>query len=124
MQPASASRMAVKGDRLVGALGREAADETAHRSSAGRGDTLGGGFGAGRGAGHDRLSGGWRRQRDRERDRERERLGAHKPLRFSVGVATVGAPPVARIGGSAWVFLLSMIILMPTVTPWLRKRLG
>ena len=23
----------------------------------------------------------------------------------------------------AWVFLLSMIILMPTVTPWLRKRL-
>ena len=31
---------------------------------------------------------------------------------------------VARAGGSAWVFLLSMIILMPTVTPWLRKRLG
>jgi len=31
---------------------------------------------------------------------------------------------VARIVGSAWVFLLSMIILMPTVTPWLRKRLG
>ena len=31
---------------------------------------------------------------------------------------------VARVGGSAWVFLLSMIILMPTVTPWLRKRLG
>ena len=31
---------------------------------------------------------------------------------------------VARLGGSAWVFLLSMIILMPTVTPWLRKRLG
>ena len=31
---------------------------------------------------------------------------------------------VARIGGAAWIFLLSMIILMPTVTPWLRKRLG
>ena len=31
---------------------------------------------------------------------------------------------VARLGGSAWVFLLSMIILMPTVTPWVRKRLG
>jgi hypothetical protein len=30
---------------------------------------------------------------------------------------------VARLGGSAWVFLLSMIILMPTVTPWLRRRL-
>ena len=27
-------------------------------------------------------------------------------------------------GGSGWVFLLSMIILMPTVTPWLRKLLG
>ena len=31
---------------------------------------------------------------------------------------------VARVGGSAWVFMLSMIILMPTLTPWLRKRLG
>ncbi len=31
---------------------------------------------------------------------------------------------VARVGGSTWVFLLSMIILMPTVTPWIRKRLG
>ena len=30
---------------------------------------------------------------------------------------------VARAGCSGWVFLLSMIILMPTVTPWLRKRL-
>ena len=31
---------------------------------------------------------------------------------------------VARLGGAAWVFLLSMIILMPTVTPWVRGRLG
>jgi len=30
---------------------------------------------------------------------------------------------VARTGGAGWVFLLSMIILMPTVTPWVRKRL-
>ena len=30
---------------------------------------------------------------------------------------------VARLGGSAWVFLLSMIILMPTVTPWMKRRL-
>ena len=33
---------------------------------------------------------------------------------------------VARIGGAAWVFLLSMIILMPIVTPlvkrWLQQR--
>jgi hypothetical protein len=31
---------------------------------------------------------------------------------------------VARLGGAGWVFLLLMIILMPTVTPWLKKRLG
>jgi len=30
---------------------------------------------------------------------------------------------VARLGGAGWVFLLSMIILMPTVTPWLKRRL-
>jgi hypothetical protein len=30
---------------------------------------------------------------------------------------------VARLGGATWVFLLSMIILMPTVTPWLKRRL-
>jgi hypothetical protein len=29
---------------------------------------------------------------------------------------------VARIGGAVWVFSLSMIILMPTVTPWVRNR--
>ena len=31
---------------------------------------------------------------------------------------------VARLGGASWVFLLSMIILMPTVTPWIKRRLG
>jgi len=30
---------------------------------------------------------------------------------------------VARVGGAGWVFLLSMIILMPTLAPWLRRRL-
>jgi cytochrome c biogenesis protein CcdA len=30
---------------------------------------------------------------------------------------------VARLGGAGWVFLLSMIILIPTVTPWVKKRL-
>jgi hypothetical protein len=29
---------------------------------------------------------------------------------------------VARIGGSVWVFLLSMIILLPTVMPLLASR--
>ena len=42
---------------------------------------------------------------------------------FAVTVLTGDYSWVARVGGSAWVFLLSMIILMPTVTPWLRKRL-
>lgn len=30
---------------------------------------------------------------------------------------------VARVGGAAWVFLLTMIILMPTVTPLVRRRM-
>ncbi len=30
---------------------------------------------------------------------------------------------VARIGGAVWVFGLCMIILMPTVTPLIRKRM-
>ena len=43
---------------------------------------------------------------------------------FAITVLTGDYSWVARVGGSTWVFLLSMIILMPTVTPWLRKRLG
>ena len=31
---------------------------------------------------------------------------------------------VARLGGAGWVFLLSMIILMPTITPWVKRRPG
>lgn len=33
-------------------------------------------------------------------------------------------PQVARLGGAGWVFLLSMIILMPTLMPWVRDRLS
>ncbi|MBI2305386.1 MAG: hypothetical protein HYU86_11655 [Chloroflexi bacterium] len=29
---------------------------------------------------------------------------------------------VARIGGSLWIFLLSNIVLMPVVIPWVKKR--
>ena len=43
---------------------------------------------------------------------------------FAVTVLSGDYSWVARVGGSAWVFGLSMIILMPTVTPWLRRRLG
>ena len=31
---------------------------------------------------------------------------------------------VERIGGTAWVFLLSMIILMPIIIPLVKKRFG
>ncbi|MBC7347715.1 MAG: hypothetical protein H5U00_09755 [Clostridia bacterium] len=30
--------------------------------------------------------------------------------------------PVARVGGAAWVFLLTMIITMPLVIPAMKKR--
>ena len=42
---------------------------------------------------------------------------------FAVTVLTGDYTWVARIGGSAWIALLSMIILMPTVTPWVKRRL-
>jgi hypothetical protein len=29
---------------------------------------------------------------------------------------------VARIGGAAWVFMLAVIILLPTVMPYMRER--
>jgi len=31
---------------------------------------------------------------------------------------------VLRLGGAGWVFFLSMIILMPTVIPWVKRRLS
>ena len=43
---------------------------------------------------------------------------------FLVTILTGDYSWVARVGGAVWVFLLSMIILMPTVTPWVRKRLA
>ncbi len=43
---------------------------------------------------------------------------------FAITVLTGDYTWVARIGGSAWVALLSMIILIPTVTPWVKRRLG
>ena len=64
------------------------------------------------------------------------RVGLISALLYT-GVSTLGAGTflavtvftgdygwVARLGGSTWVFVLSMIILMPTVTPWLKRRLG
>ena len=41
---------------------------------------------------------------------------------FFAAAALGGYGWVARVGGSVWVFALAMIILMPTVTPFLRER--
>jgi hypothetical protein len=38
-----------------------------------------------------------------------------------VASATGGYGIVARVGGAGWVFLLSLIILMPTVTPFVKR---
>ena len=35
-----------------------------------------------------------------------------------------GYPAVARYGGAAWIFLLTMIVLMPFVIPRVRKWRG
>jgi hypothetical protein len=54
-------------------------------------------------------------------------------LPISVGAALVfllaasligGYPPVARIGGAAWVGLLSLIVSMPVVTSRVKKQLN
>jgi steroid 5-alpha reductase family enzyme len=43
---------------------------------------------------------------------------------FLITLATGNYTWVARIGGSAWVFALSSVILLPTLMPWLRDRAG
>ena len=45
-------------------------------------------------------------------------------LFLAVAVFTGDYTWVARAGGAGWVFLLSMIVLMPTVTPWMKRRLA
>lgn len=45
-------------------------------------------------------------------------------LFFAITVLTGDYDWVARLGGAAWVFVLSIIILMPTVTPYIKKRLS
>ncbi|HEY82334.1 MAG TPA: hypothetical protein G4O01_03475 [Dehalococcoidia bacterium] len=41
---------------------------------------------------------------------------------FLLGTLGGEYTPVERIGGAVWVFLLSMIILMPVVTSAVKKR--
>jgi hypothetical protein len=42
---------------------------------------------------------------------------------FAAGATAAGEDTVAILGGAFWVFVLSMIILMSTVTPVLTERL-
>ena len=41
---------------------------------------------------------------------------------FLLGTVPGEYTPVERIGGTVWVFVLSMIILMPIITPLVKKR--
>jgi len=41
---------------------------------------------------------------------------------FAAAAGLAGEDAVAVLGGAFWVFILSMIILMSTVTPWLTGR--
>ena len=43
---------------------------------------------------------------------------------FLVGTLAGEYTLVERIGGVGWVFLLSMIILMPVVTPMVKRRVS
>lgn len=43
---------------------------------------------------------------------------------FFVGARAAGAPEVAQYGGAAWVFILSLLITLPLLTPMIRKRAG
>ena len=43
---------------------------------------------------------------------------------FLLGTLAAEYTLVERLGGTAWVLILSMIILMPVVTPIMKKRRG
>lgn len=46
-------------------------------------------------------------------------------LAFIVTASVMGRyTTVAIYGGAAWVFLLTMIVTMPTITPWIKRRLA
>lgn len=37
-------------------------------------------------------------------------------------IAAAGTEPVARYGGAVWVLILTWIVLMPVLAPWLKAR--
>jgi len=50
--------------------------------------------------------------------------GISLALALAFFIATGGYDRVARYGGSIWVFILSMIITMPLIIPWVKKKHG
>ncbi|MBI4317204.1 MAG: hypothetical protein HY675_01835 [Chloroflexi bacterium] len=45
-------------------------------------------------------------------------------LAFFVVASTTGKYTATAVyGGAGWVFLLTMIVTMPTITPWVKSRL-
>jgi hypothetical protein len=64
-----------------------------------------------------------------ERDAARRSAWIYLPislgaaLLFLLAASLVGDyPPVARIGGTVWVGLLSLIVSMPIVTAWVKHQ--
>ena len=41
---------------------------------------------------------------------------------FAAASGTGEAPPTAVVGGTVWVFILAMIVSMPVVTAWAKRR--
>lgn len=52
-------------------------------------------------------------------------VSAVAALAFFLTASSLGGyTPTAIFGGTAWVFLLTMIVTMPTVAPLVKRRLG
>ena len=51
-------------------------------------------------------------------------ISAVVALAFFLAASGLGGyTQTAIVGGTSWVFLLTMIVTMPTVTPWVKRRL-
>lgn len=64
-----------------------------------------------------------------EREVARRSAAIYLPLSIAAGLAfwflagLAGPHPIlVRVGGTVWVTLLSLIVLMPVVTSWTKKR--
>ncbi len=49
-------------------------------------------------------------------------ISAVLALAFLMAATALGYPITARVGGTVWVFLLSMIVSMPLVTSYFKRR--